>query len=202
MKLTRFNVNILNLHSLSLNSEFMVYIKPNYPKTDKKIPPQIKVNVNTGLFKKKAKINKSFLERDLSSKLNKLIIKYFTCEPKIFDSIDFYIIMIKYSKYTNSECLSCIFWAIRELTTKTSKILVYKNFFSMSKINDRSEIISFDSDILKFNWFISCIMDLLSRNIFLIISRGLLSLNFLLLYAFYFGNFRWILNFKKKLSYN
>lgn len=201
METTQFDVNILNLHSLSINSEFMVYMKPRSSRIDKKITTQINIIINTGLFKKIAKISKSFLERDISSKLSKLMMKYSTHDLKIFNAIDFYIIVIKYSKFTRSECLSCLFWATRNLTIKTSNILAQKNFFSLKKFNDSSIINSSESNILKFNWYISIVLDVFARNIFQIKSKGLSSLNFLLVYIFYFGNFRWIINFKKNIIF-
>ena len=87
METTQFDVNILNLHSLSINSEFMVYMKPRSSRIDKKITTQINIIINTGLFKKIAKISKSFLERDISSKLSKLMMKYSTHDLKIFNAI-------------------------------------------------------------------------------------------------------------------
>jgi len=190
----------LNIHSLSKSSEFLIYLNPSKSKIPRKCFIPIKIIVNTGLYKRSLKINKSLLEKDLTSVLSKMLTKYFSTQLNTISSIDFYITIIKYSKYTKQECLNSLFWSVREFSSNALKILCNRNFFSIKKKNGKQGLNSFNSKSLKFVWLISIVLNLHMHSVFYIISQGLISINLLIRYIFYVGNFKWIINLKKNIS--
>jgi len=190
----------LNVHSLSKNSEFLIYLNPCKSKIPRKASIPIKIIINTGLFKRSAKINKSLFEKDLTFTLSKMLTKYFSTQISSINSIDFYVMIIKYSKYTKQECLNCLFLSVREFSSNAIKILCSRNFSSIKNKKEGLELNSFNSKSLKFVWIIYIALNLHMHSLFQIISQGLISINLLIRYVFYFGNFKWIINLKKNIT--
>jgi len=63
IRFDRYFPKTLNLHSISKNSEFMIYLNINREDNSKKNSRRINVLVNTGLFEKSKINNKCLYER-------------------------------------------------------------------------------------------------------------------------------------------
>jgi hypothetical protein len=192
----KFFYKNMKLHSISDNNEFMVYLTTKVINGPKKKLKQIRVVINTGLNGKNRECIKNLYERDMTSKLNKLVKRLFFSDPMVLEFITFYIIIIKHSKTVKIDCLGGALFAIRELFGAANKILTCLKF---SPVNSNEGLIKLRSNSLnpKYScWSIMIIMILYEFNIFLISSGGMISVDFLLTYIYYCGNIKWVFNSK------
>ena len=198
LRFNKFLHKTLNLHHASNNSDFMLYLNIKNLKESKRYSKQIKVIINTGLYKKGNVSKKNLYEKELSITVSKFLMRQILFDPIISDFINFYIIIIKSSESIKSEILTCTMFAIRELLGKKVKILGCTSLSSINQTSYSIEInFNFQSN-LNFFWIISVIIDLSVINILYIFSKGLVSLNFFISQIHYFGNIKWIINLKKE----
>jgi hypothetical protein len=187
----------IKLHSISTESEFMLYLNIKKSKNMGQNIKKINFIVNSGLSEKDMKGNKSLFERDISRKLNKLILKQFFSDPIAIEFISFYIIIIKNSLTTKTECIRGSLFAIRELLGETIKIIALKSFSPVFHNNVLFQGNSLNSKLKFYNWTILVLISLTNCNIFSIDGGGIFSIGFLIMCTYYTGNFRWILDCKK-----
>jgi len=187
-----------NLHSISINNEFMVYLNVKEGCSLEKNSKKINVLVNTGLFRNGNLVNKCLYERELSYKLNESISRHLFFDPVVVEFINFYIVIIRNSRNIKLECLRGALYAIRELLGKRMKVLAIKRFYPTFQ-NDTLKNVNLNR--LKFSNFrclISIIIDLSALVFCSFISEGFLSLEFLINSLYYSGNFKWVVNLKNK----
>jgi len=197
IRFDRYFPKTLNLHSISKNSEFMIYLNINREDNSKKNSRRINVLVNTGLFEKSKINNKCLYERDLSFKLYELLTRYLFFDPVVIKFINVYIMIIKHSNSIKLECLKGSLYAIRELFGKTMRTLTIKKNFPYHQENNLNQLSLAYKRISKCRCLISVIFELNSCIVCNFITEGLLSLNFLIKIFYYSGNFKWILNIKR-----
>jgi len=189
----------IKLHSISTESEFMLYLNIKKSKNLGQNLKKINFVVNTGLLGKDTKGNKSLFERDISKKLNKLMLKQFFSDPIAIEFISFYIIIIKNSLTTKAECIKGSLFAIRELLGETIKIIALKSFSPVFHDNVLFQVNSLNSKLKFYNWTILVLISLTNCNIFSIDGGGIFSIGFLIMCTYYTGNFRWNLDCKKNV---
>ena len=195
----KFQPKTIKLHSISTEGEFMLYL--NIKKSKNLGQNQKKINfvVNTGLLGRDMKSNKSLFERDISRKLNKLILKQFFSDPIAIEFISFYIIIIKNTLTIKAECIRASLFAIRELLGETIKIVAWKSFSPVFHNNVFFQINSLNSKLKIYKWSILVLISLTNCNIFSIDGGGIFSIGFLIMCTYYTGNFRWNLDCKKNV---
>lgn len=184
----------MKFHSISDNSEFMVYLTTKITNGSRKKLKQIHVVINSGLYGKNRKSIKNLYESDIVSKLNKSVTRLFFSDPIVLEFITFYIIIIKHSKTVKAECLSGALFAIRELLGETTKILTYIKFSPLNRNEGLVKLRSYNFNSRYSCWSIMIIMIYYAFNIFSINSEGMVSVEFFLIYIYYCGNIKWTID--------
>ena len=197
LRFGKYFLKTLQLHSMSKEDEFVVYLNANNSKCFDLCRTRIKITVNTGLFGKNNKMSKNLWEKDLSVSLNDFILKQFFTDPGVPLFLSLYVIIIKNSKNLKIQCLKGVYFAIREILGKNIKILAHKSLSSGNPKNYSSKICFGKNKYSHGNWNLSVLIDIFSSEFFSLVNEGLISFEYLILNVFYLGHTRWVMNLKK-----